>query len=114
MLYEVITIVRLLEIDGQEFLFYKGFPIQVALLRGTTADPDGNVSFEKEALTTEAQAIAMATHNSGGIVIVQVERLAERGTLDPKLVKLPSILRITSYNVCYTKLLRIPHNVSPA
>ena len=85
-------IVRLLEIDGQEFLFYKGFPIQVALLRGTTADPDGNVSFEKEALTTEAQAIAMATHNSGGIVIVQVERLAERGTLDPKLVKLPSIL----------------------
>lgn len=85
-------IVRLMEIDGKEYLFYKGFPINVALLRGTTADPDGNVSFEKEALTTEAQAIAMATHNSGGIVIVQVERLAERGSLDPKLVKLPSIV----------------------
>jgi propionate CoA-transferase len=85
-------IVRVMEIDGQEFLFYKGFPIHVAILRGTTADPDGNIGFEKEALTTETQAIAMAAHNSGGIVIVQVERLDERGALHPKLVKLPSIL----------------------
>ena len=85
-------IVRVMEIDGQDYLFYKAFPIHVAILRGTTADLDGNVTFEKEALTTETQAIAMAAHNSGGIVIVQVERLAERGTLNPKLVKLPSIL----------------------
>ncbi|MBK8454568.1 MAG: acyl CoA:acetate/3-ketoacid CoA transferase [Thiofilum sp.] len=85
-------LVRLLDIDGEEYLFYKGFPIQVGLIRGTTADLDGNISMEKEALTLEAQAVAMAAHNSGGIVIAQVERVAERGTLNPKLVKIPGIL----------------------
>lgn len=85
-------IVRLMEIDGQECLFYKAFPIQVGLIRGTTADLDGNVTMEKEALTLEAQAIAMAVHNSGGIVIVQVERVAARGSLNPRHVKIPGIL----------------------
>lgn len=85
-------IVRLMEIDGQEYLFYKAFPIQVGIIRGTTADPDGNITMEKEALTLEAQAIAMAAHNSGGIVIAQVERIAERGTLNPRQVKIPSVL----------------------
>jgi acyl CoA:acetate/3-ketoacid CoA transferase len=47
---------------------------------------------EKEALTLEAQAIAMAAHNSGGIVIAQVERIAERGTLNPRQVKIPGVL----------------------
>jgi propionate CoA-transferase len=85
-------IVRVMEIDGEEYLFYQAFPIHVGIIRGTTADADGNVTMEKEALTLEAQAIAMAARNSGGIVIVQVERIAERGTLNPRQVKIPGIL----------------------
>jgi propionate CoA-transferase len=81
-----------MEIDGEEYLFYKAFPIHVALIRGTTADPDGNVTMEKEALTLESQAAAMAAKNSGGIVIVQVERVAERNTLNSRNVKIPGVL----------------------
>ena len=84
--------VALMTIGGEEYLFYKAFPINVALIRGTTADPDGNISMEREALILEVLAIATAVHNSGGVVIVQVERLAERGNLHPRNVKIPGVL----------------------
>jgi propionate CoA-transferase len=80
-------LVELMRIGDQDYLFYKAFPINVAIVRGTTADPDGNITMEREALTLEALAIAMAAHNCGGVVIVQVEPIAERGSLNPRQVK---------------------------
>ena len=85
-------IVELVEFDGNEYLAYKTLPIHVALLRGTTADTDGNITMEKEALTLESLAIATAAKNSNGFVIVQVERIADRGTLHARHVKIPGIM----------------------
>jgi len=86
------SIVDLIAFDGREYLAYKTFPIDVAILRGTTADEDGNITMEREALTLESLAQAMAVKSSSGIVMVQVERVVQRGTLNPKHVVIPGVL----------------------
>lgn len=85
-------LVKLIEIDGQEFLFYKAPTPTVAILRGTTADEDGYISMEHEATTREDLSIAQAVHNAGGIVICQVKQLTKRGGLNPHMVKIPGFL----------------------
>jgi propionate CoA-transferase len=85
-------VVEVLTLHGREYLFYRVHPVQVALLRGTTADTDGNITMDREALFLDGLALATAAHNNGGIVIVQVERIADRGTLPPKQVKIPGVL----------------------
>jgi len=84
-------LVELMTFDGKEYPSYRTLPINCALLRGTTADPAGNITMEREALTLEVLAIAIAARNSGGKVIVQVERIADYGTLNARDVKIPGI-----------------------
>jgi propionate CoA-transferase len=84
-------VVRSVELNGEEFLFYPTRPIDVAFLRGTTADAEGNITMEHEAATLDSLSIAQATKTSGGIVIVQVERVTDRHVLPPRDVRIPGI-----------------------
>ncbi len=115
--------VEVIELAGEEWLLFKPVPITVSFLRGTTADEDGNVTMEEEAVLGEMLAIAQATRRNGGIVIVQVKRMAQRGTLHPKNVRIPGILvdfvvvdrdqrqtYQTYYDPSYSGELRVPND----
>lgn len=93
-------LVELVEYGGKEYLLYKTFPVDFAMIRGTTADEKGNISMEKEGVTLENLAIAQATRNSGGIVAVQVEKVV-KGLLPSRGVVIPGIL--VDYVVVATK-----------
>ncbi len=84
-------LVKLIEIEGEECLLYKGFPINVCFVRGSYADEYGNCTVHREIGPLDVTAQCQATKNSGGKVIVQVEKIVQGGSLDPKLVKIPGI-----------------------
>lgn len=120
-------LVKLMEIEGEEFLFYRSFPIDVAVIRGTVADERGNISMEDEAFLGETLSIAAASRLRGGIVIAQVQRLAAGGSIDPRQVKVPGTLVDyivvapdqrqtygTAYNPAYAGKLRVPESDIPS
>jgi propionate CoA-transferase len=113
--------VEVAQLAGEEWLFFKPVPVDVAFLRGTTADEDGNVTMEEEAVLGEMLAMAQATRRAAGIVVVQVKRMARRNTLPAKQVRIPGILvdfvvvdaeqrqtYATYYDPSYSGELRIP------
>ncbi|HKE38710.1 MAG TPA: CoA-transferase [Casimicrobiaceae bacterium] len=113
--------VEVVNLADEEWLFFRPVPVNVAFLRGTTADEDGNVTMEEEAVLGEMLAMAQATRRAGGIVVVQVKRMARRDTLPPKEVRIPGILvdfvvvdpeqrqtYATYYDPSYSGELRIP------
>ncbi|MBV8184953.1 MAG: 3-oxoacid CoA-transferase [Hyphomicrobiales bacterium] len=114
-------LVEVMTIDGEEYLRFRPFPLDIVFLRGTTADEVGNVSMEHEAIFGEMLSTAQAARRAGGIVVVQVKRLARRGTLPAKNVKIPGILvdyvvvdpeqrqtYATDYSPAYAGELRVP------
>ena len=116
-------LVEILRLSDEDWLFFKAFPINVVFIRGTTSDTDGNITMERESLILEDLTLAMAAKASGGHVICQVERIAERGSLPAKQVKIPGILvdcvvvapaelhmqnYATSYNPAFSGEIRMP------
>jgi propionate CoA-transferase len=114
-------LVEVVELAGQEWLFFRAFPIDVAVIRGSVIDEDGNLSLEDEAIDGEMLAMAMAAHNSGGKVIAQARLLVGRGSLPPRRIKVPGALidlayldpeqtqtYLTGYSPFYAGQLRTP------
>ena len=120
-------LVKLITIDGEEYLLYRSIPLDVALIRGTAADERGNISMEDEAFLGENFSVAAAAHLRGGIVIAQVQRVAAERSLDPRKVEVPGNLvdyvvvapeqrqtYKTAYSAAYAGKMRIPDSeISP-
>jgi len=85
-------LVDVIQLQGKEYLFYRSFPVNAAIIRGTTADEDGNITMEHEPSFSITLYQAMAARNCGGKVIAQVKRMAARGSLKPQMVRVPGIL----------------------
>lgn len=86
------TLVELVHLDGREFLRYKPFRVDVAIIRGTYADARGNISPEEEAVDLDIHSMALAAHNSGGTVLAQVRQVLEPGALKARSIRVPGIM----------------------
>lgn len=115
--------VKVIEFEGEEYLYYRTFPIDVAVIRGTTCDEEGNLTMDQECLFLESLQLATAAKNSGGIVIAQTQYVCLPGTLHPKTVNVPGALvdyivvakpenhmqtKATYLNPCFSGDIRMP------
>ncbi|MFT9027699.1 acyl CoA:acetate/3-ketoacid CoA transferase [Acetobacter indonesiensis] len=82
----------IMQFEGEDWLYFPALKPDVAIIRASTADEKGNLTFEQEGATLGAMEMALAAHNNGGLVIAQVRRVAAQGTLKPHDVKVPGIL----------------------
>jgi len=120
--------VEVVQLAGEEWLLYPTFKVDVAIIRGTTADENGNLTVDDEGALLECLPLAQAAKNSGGIVIAQVEYIALAGSLHPKKVRVPGVLvdyivvakpedhwqsSATRFNPAFSGDLRIPLNDIP-
>jgi acyl CoA:acetate/3-ketoacid CoA transferase len=85
-------IVRVEKFDGEEWLYFPAVTPQVAIIRATSADERGNLTYEHEGAYLGGLDQALAARNNGGIVIAQVKRVVENGTLKPHDVRVPGVL----------------------
>lgn len=85
-------LIRLMEIDGKEWLYYPVVPLNVCFIRATTVDTEGYASMEDEIIYADVLAMAQATHNNGGLVILQAKRLVKAGSIHPRKVIVPGFL----------------------
>ena len=87
-------LVRVVEFDGQEWLYMRSIPVDVAIIRATTADELGNLTMEHEGAYRWGLDQALAAHNNGGIVIAQVKRLAASARCRPRRCVCPGAGRL--------------------
>jgi len=121
-------LVKVIQFEGEEWMFYPTFKVDVAIIRGTTADENGNLTVDGEGALLECLPLAQAARNSGGIVIAQVEYLAQAGSLHPKNVRVPGVLvdyiviakpenhwqsAGTSFNPAFSGDIKVPLNAIP-
>jgi propionate CoA-transferase len=85
-------LVQVVDFDGEEWLYYKAPKVDVAMIRGSEADENGNITLDREGVLLEAISIAQAAKACGGIVIAQVENIVKAGSLHPKQVKVPGLV----------------------
>ncbi|AEK55327.1 MULTISPECIES: acyl CoA:acetate/3-ketoacid CoA transferase [Brucella] len=85
-------VVKRVSFEGEDWLYFPAIAPQVAIIRATTADERGNLTYEHEGATLGGLDQALAARNNGGIVIAQVKRIAREGTLKPHDVRVPGVL----------------------
>lgn len=122
------SFVEVVQIHGEDFLFYRSIPVNVGIVRGTVGDESGNMTVTKEGVLLETLHIAEAAKNSGGIVIGQVKEVAQTGTLHPQDIYIPGIMVdylvhakaenhkmtcSTGYDPAYTGEVKIPVSSLP-